>query len=126
MSGNVIELPLLLLIASFTAIAAIFATLSFFRTRLQAGGLDEQTASRILRLETDIVRSAIEAQARGLREELGRILAGFQEVTLTTFATMRDGIDAQVRGFGERLDHGAMKTEESVAAISTKLAQDME
>jgi DNA recombination protein RmuC len=120
-----VEFLLLLLAAVFTAIAALFSTLSFFRLRSQASGLDEQRASRILRSETDIVRGAIESQARGLREELGRILSGFQEVTLTAFGTLRDGIDSQVRGFGERLDRGAAKTEENVAAISAKLTQDM-
>jgi hypothetical protein len=39
---------------------------------------------------------------------------------------MGDGINAQVRGFGERLDHGVKSTTESVTAISTKLAHDME
>jgi len=121
-----IEFLLLLLIALFTAIAAISSALSFFRMQSQASGLDEQSVSRILRSETDIVRGAIESQARGLREELGHTLSGFQEVTLTAFGTLRDGIDSQVRGFGERLDRVAAKTEESVGAISTKLAQDVE
>lgn len=39
---------------------------------------------------------------------------------------MRDGIDGQIRSFGERLDHGVKATDESVPAISTKLTLDME
>jgi hypothetical protein len=66
--------------------------------------LTEQTAGRILRSETDIVRAVVEDQARGLRQELGRTLTGFQDVTLKAFGTLRDGIDVQIRTFGERLD----------------------
>lgn len=88
--------------------------------------LTEQSAGKILRTETDIVRAAIEEQARGLRQELGRTLNGFQEVTLKAFGTLRDGIDGQIRAFGDRLDHGVKATDESVAAISTKLTHDME
>ena len=62
--------------------------------------------TQILRAETDIVRAAVENQARGLRQELGHLLKGFQELTLAAFGTLREGIDAQVRGFGERLDGG--------------------
>jgi DNA recombination protein RmuC len=126
MSNSVFEFALLILITFFAAIAAVFAMLSFVRGRRQAGPLDEQSVGRILRSETDIMRGAIDAHGRGLREELGRVLASFQEVTLKTFGTLRDGIDTQVRGFGERLDRGVVTTEESVAAISAKLAQDIE
>jgi hypothetical protein len=64
---------------------------------------------------------AVEDQARGLRHELGNSLKGFQELTLTAFGTLRDGIDAQVRGFGERLDGGLStgpKTEAGRARIA--------
>lgn len=37
--------------------------------------------------EADIVRAAIEDQARGLRQELGHSLKGFQELTLAAFGT---------------------------------------
>jgi DNA recombination protein RmuC len=76
--------------------------------------------------ETDIVRGAVEDQARGLRQELGRTLASFQDVTLKAFGTLRDGIDVQIRTFGERLDAGVKATGESVTTISTKLTHDME
>jgi len=53
-----------------------------------------------------IASAAVEDQARGLRLELGQSLKDFQELTLAAFGTLRDGINAQVRGFGERLDAG--------------------
>lgn len=85
--------------------------------RPQAAALTEQTAGRMLRSETDIVRVAVEEQARGLRQDLGRTLTGFQDVTLKAFGTLRDGIDVQIRSFGERLDHGVKATDESVTGI---------
>ena len=89
------------------------------------GALTAQGATQILRAETDIVRAAVEDQARGLRQELGQSLKGFQELTLAAFGTLRDGIDAQVRGFGERLDGGTKAIDERAAAISTKLNDEM-
>jgi hypothetical protein len=49
-----------------------------------------------------------------------------QDVTLKAFATLRDGIDVQIRSFGERLDQSAKKTDDSVSKISTKLTHNME
>jgi DNA recombination protein RmuC len=121
-----VELLLLVAIAALAGVGTVFAVLCFFRTRPQASALTEQTAGRILRSETDIVRAAVEEQARGLRQELGRTLNGFQEVTLKAFGTLRDGIDVQIRTFGERLDHGVKATVENVTAISTKLTLDMD
>jgi predicted phage tail protein len=53
-------------------------------------------------------------------------LNGFQEITLKAFGALRDGIDVQIRSFGERLDHRVKATAESISAISTKLTIDME
>ena len=44
---------------------------------------------------------------------------------VSAFGTLRDGIDAQVRGFGERLDGGTKAIDERAAAISTKLNDEM-
>jgi hypothetical protein len=61
------ELVVLIVIAVLASLAALFAALCFFRIRPQASALTEQTAGRILRLKTDIVRGAVEDQARGLQ-----------------------------------------------------------
>lgn len=120
------DLAILITIAILTAVAAVFAALCFFRTGSQQNGLTEQGAGRILRAETDIVRAAVEEQARGLRQELSQTLRGFQDGTLGAFGTLRDGIDIQIRNFSERLDNGVKATDESVTAISAKLTHDME
>jgi hypothetical protein len=101
-----------LVIAVLASLAALFAALCFFRMRPQASA--------------SIVRGAVEDQARGLRQELGRTLASFQDVTLKALGTLRDGIDVQIRTFGERLDAGGKATGESITTISTKLTHDME
>jgi DNA recombination protein RmuC len=126
MSGPIFELLLLSVLILISGTSAVFSALCLLRTRSQASTLTEQSAGRILRSETDIVRAAVAEEARGLRQELGRTLNGFQDVTLNAFGTLRDGIDVQIRSFGERLDHGVKATAESVSAISTKLIIDME
>ena len=126
MGSTSLELGFLIVIAALAGVGALFAALCFFRMRPQAAALTEQTAGRMLRSETDIVRAAVEDQARGLRQELGRTLDSFQDVTLKAFGTLRDGIDVQIRTFGERLDDGVKATGESVTTISTKLTNDME
>lgn len=95
------ELVLLVIATAGAAVAAVFAILG--RTQQSPSALTAQGATQILRAETDIVRAAVEDQARSLRQELGHSLKGFQELTLAAFGSLRDGIDAQVRGFGERL-----------------------
>ena len=119
------ELVLLVVATGCAGVAALFAALCFFRMQQLPSALTAQGATQILRAETDIVRTAIEDQARGLRQELGHSLKGFQELTLAAFGTLRDGIEAQVRGFGERLDAGTKAIDERAAAISTKLNDEM-
>jgi DNA recombination protein RmuC len=111
--------------AGGACVAALFAILCFIRTKQPAHALTAETATQILRSETDIVRTAIQDQARWLRQELGQSLTRFQEMTLAAFGTLRDGIDGQVRSFGERLDGGIKAIDDRVAAISAKLNDDM-
>src|SRR5258708_1037567 len=106
MSAGLPELLFLSVGLTGACIAAVFAILAFVRTKQPAGILTKESATQVLRSETDIVRAAIHDQARWLRQELGASLTSFQEMTLTTFGTLRDGIDGQVRRFGERLDAG--------------------
>ena len=119
------EVVLLVISTAGAGVAAVFAVLGFLRTQQLPGALTAQGATQILRAETDIVRSTVEDQARGLRQELGHSLKDFQELTLAAFATLRDGIDVQVRGFGERLDGGTKAIDERAAAISAKLNDEM-
>src|ERR1022692_899776 len=113
------DLVLLVIATAGAGVAALFAILCFLRTRHLPHVLTAQDAAQILRAETDIVRASVEEQSRGLRQELGHSLKRFQELTLAAFGTLRDGIDAQVRGFGERLDGGIKAIDDRAAAIST-------
>jgi DNA recombination protein RmuC len=119
------ELVLLVIATMGASVAALFAIICFFHTRQLPNALTARGATQILRAETDIVRVAIEDQTRGLRHQLGQSLKGFQDLTLAAFGALRDGIDAQVRGFGERLDGGIKTVDERAAAIPTKLNDEM-
>ncbi len=123
MSGIVL---LLLTFSSVCSCIAAVGVILCFRRLGQAGDpLTKDGVALLVKAESETVRSAVQDQARSLRQELGNILANFQEVTLKTFATLRDGIDGQIRGFGERLDGGVKNIAERAAAISTKLNDDM-
>ena len=106
-------------------VAAGFAALAYFRSRQTPQLLTAQGVAQLLRAETEIVRGAVDDQAGRLRQELNQSLKGFQELTLAAFAGLRDGIDGQVRGFGERLDAGTKIIDERAAGIATKLNGDM-
>jgi hypothetical protein len=96
---DIVDLLLLSFSAACACIAAVYAVLGIRRAKAP-GGLTRETTTSILRSETDILRVAIQEQARWLRQELGQSLTGFREVTIKTFGTLRDGIDSQVRSFG--------------------------
>lgn len=116
----------LLLIAIAGAVgAAVFAFLGFLRTSKLPDLPTAHGVAQMLRAETDLVRAAVDEQSRCLRQELGHSLKEFQELTFTAFGNLRDGIDAQVRGFGERLDGGIKAIDERAAFISTKLNDEM-
>jgi DNA recombination protein RmuC len=125
MSAGLLELLLLGISSASGVIAAAFAILCFLRTKTAVPALTKETAAQILRSETEIVRTAVQDQARWLRQELGQSLTGFQDLMLTTFGTVRDGIDGQLRGFGERLDAGIKAIDERAAGIAAKLNDDM-
>ena len=125
MSMGIPELLLLSITTASAAMAAVFAVLAFVRTRTLSAVLTRDSAAAILRSETEIVRTAVQDQARWLRQELGQSLTSFQELMLTTFGTVRDGIDGQVRGFGERLDAGIGAIDDRAAGIAAKLNDDM-
>lgn len=68
--------------------------------------LIKESIAQLLRGETDLVRKSNEEQARGLRSELGTNLKGFQDTTIKSFGVLSEGVNNQIRGFGERLDTG--------------------
>ena len=120
-----LDLLVLMVAVGGAWLAAAFAALGYFRPRQTPQLLTAQGAAQLLRAETEIVRGAVEDQAGRLRQELNQSLKAFQELTVAAFAGLRDGIDGQVRGFGERLDAGIKLIDERAAGIATKLNGDM-
>ena|ERR1019366_1086514 len=84
MLGTSFELVLLMVIAALAGVAALFAALCFFRMRPQGSALTEQTAGRILRSETDIVRGAVEDQARGFSHPMAPLRQGRRSADRST------------------------------------------
>ena len=106
-------------------LAAAFAALNHFGSKRTTEPLTASEAAQLLRAETEMVRGAVEDQAGRLRLELSQSLKGFQELTVAAVGGLRDGIEGQVRGFGERLDAGIKIIDERAAGIATKLNGDM-
>jgi DNA recombination protein RmuC len=120
-----LELLVLIIALSGAWLAAGFAAMIYFRSKQPSGLLTAQGAAQLLRAETEIVRGAVEDQTGRLRQELNQSLKGFQELTLAAFAGLRDGMEGQVRGFGERLDSGIKIIDERAVGIAAKLNDDM-
>jgi DNA recombination protein RmuC len=120
-----LDLLLLMIAVGGAWLAAGFTALAYFRSKQTPQLLTAQGVAQLLRAETDIVRGAIEDQAGRLRLELSQSLKGFQELTVSAVGGLRDGIEGQVRGFGERLDAGIKIIDERAAGIATKLNGDM-
>ena len=97
------ELVLLVIATTGAGVAASFAILCFLRTQQLPAALTVQGAAQILRAETDIVRAAIEDQARGLRQELGHSLKGLQELTLAALARCETASMFRFAGSGSDL-----------------------
>ena len=106
---------ILLAVGSAAAcVAAMVSIFNYFRRPQMPDVLTPASAARLLRGETDIVRAAVDKSGRSLREELGQ-----------SFGILRDGIDGQVRGFGERLNEGVKAIDDRAAAITIKLNEDL-
>ena len=119
------DLLVLMIAVGGAWLAAVFAALGYFRAKQGPELLTAHGVAQLLRAETDIVRGTVEDQAARLRQELNQSLKGFQELTVAAFGGLRDGMEGQVRGFGERLDGGIKIIDERAADIATKLNDDM-
>ena len=114
MYSSVFEQTLLLVGSGAACLAAAFAILCFLKSRQPTELLTTRNAAQLLRSETEIVRIAIYDHGRGLRQELGQ-----------SFGILRDGIEAQVRSFGDRLNGGVKAIDDRAASIASKLNDDM-
>ena len=95
MSAGTTDLVLLMIGTAGAWVSALFAILCFLATKQASDVLTTQGAAQILRAETDIVRAALEDQARGLRQELGHSLTSFQELSAAIHQP-RDRLEGQV------------------------------
>jgi DNA recombination protein RmuC len=108
--------------------AALFSLLTFLRAVRAPSGtvaLTFEQASQLLRNESDQIRKSGDEQARALRQELGDNLRGFQETTLKGFCELGEGLGAQAKEFGGRLDTGVKAIDDRAAAIAAKLDRDI-
>jgi len=76
-----------------------------------------------MRDESEQIHKSGDDQARGLRQELGENLRGFQETTLRGYRDLGDRLEAQVKEFGTKLDGGIIAIHDRSAAIAVKLDQ---
>src|SRR4051794_37842068 len=118
---------LLAALAAVAAITMILAALILFRISrvVIQEPLTKDLIGQLLRGETDLVRKSGEDQARSLRQELGDHLKGFQDTTIKAFGVLTEGVNNQMRGFGERLDGGIKTVEQRVEGIAEKLKTDI-
>jgi DNA recombination protein RmuC len=110
---------------SLAGIAALFSFLGFVAALRPRSHLTPEAISGLLRSETEQIRRFGDDHARGLRQELGDSLRGFQETTLHEFRDLGERLDSRVSEFGEKLDRGILAIHERSAAIAAKFDQDI-
>ena len=115
----------IMLIVVLAGASAFLSLLSLFRAGRASSDVASEVFPRLLRDESDQIRRSGEDQARGLRQELGEHLRGFQETSVRGFRELGDRLDAQVKDFGAKLDGGVIAIHDRVAAIALKLEQDL-
>ena len=113
-----------LALSGLAACAAVIALVISLR-RSPGGTISERGFADLLRAETERLRQSSEEQSRGLRQELGEGIRGFQETTLKSFQGLGEGVGDRISAFGERLDAGIKAIDERAAAIGLKLDHDI-
>jgi DNA recombination protein RmuC len=118
---------LFILLVAGVAITLVLAGLALLKVNRLAAQepLTRELLGQLLRAETDLVRRAGEDQARGLRQELSEHLKGFQDTTIKAFGILSEGVNAQIRSFGDCLDGGVKTIDQRVAGIAEKLNADL-
>jgi hypothetical protein len=117
---------LLLLITSVIAtISAVFAMLAFHRIGRFASGPVHERLHALLRGEVDRILRFGDEQSRGLREELGGTIRGFQDSTLKAFRELGDALANRINEFGIRMDAGVKAIDDRAIAIGHKLDHDI-
>ena len=104
-----------------SAVAALFAALAYFRRNRSADTRDAE----FLRTEIDRLIRLDDDRFRGLRQELGEGIRGFQETTLRAFRELGDGLGVHMRGFSDRLEVGVKSIDDRARLIGEKIDQDV-
>jgi DNA recombination protein RmuC len=109
-------------------LAAIFAFMAFLaaRWRRQNTGLFADEVARLVRTESDRLRTEGAEQARSMRQELAENLRGFQTATLQAFTELGRQLDDQIREFGGKHEAGLRLIDERAGGIGARLDEGLE
>ncbi len=114
---------LIIVAVLLVCVSVLLSLLPFFRGSRLNLQITPEIVSRLMRDESEQIHKSGDDQARGLRQELGENLRGFQETTLRGFRDLGDRLEAQVKEFGTKLDGGIIAIHDRSAAIAVKLDQ---
>lgn len=111
----------LLAIAVLTALSLLFAILAFGAARRAASQpvLTREEIAYLLRQESDVIRGDAEANARGLRQELGGLLAQGQTTAQVSMKNMADSLLQRIDAFGQQLRGMTDKVDAHSVALRT-------
>ena len=107
-------------------LAALFSFLSYLCARPSTDGLTPANVAKLLREETELVRTSTEENSRGLRQELINSLAKFQDAIIAGFGALGRGLEEKVKEFSDRVSTGVSSIEQRTDGIASKLNTDME
>src|SRR3954452_6066160 len=119
---------LLIAILAAALTAATFALLGFLAARRRAAEapLGRLEAGALLRAESDLIRSAMEANSSALRQELLQGLSRNQQATFDTMVKLSDSLLTRVDEFGVRLEKANQNIEARINSIGVKLNTDID
>ena len=112
---------------ALAALAAIFALAAFFVARRRPADPPPSRAEMavLLRQEGDSIRLAADAEARGLRQELGQLLGQNHSNTFETLVRLGDLVTQRLNSFDNQLDAAGRVMEDGVKGITGKLNADL-
>jgi DNA recombination protein RmuC len=118
-------ISLLFLTSAAATISATFAILVFFRINGSASRSAQEQLRVVLHGELDRILQFGDGQSRGLREELGGTMRGFQDSTLKVFRELGDTLATRIDEFGSRMDAGVNTMDARAVALGAKLDNDI-
>jgi DNA recombination protein RmuC len=121
------EFVLLCAAVASGATAALFAVLTFIRagSRSRREQLSPQLVAQIVRAESEMIRTAGENHARGLRQDVAGSWRTFQEALIGAIKTLNEFMRTEIKDFSGRLDTGTATIDKRVEGIATKLNDDL-